>query len=222
MGRSNLILSMKVSQLTQQELIVQVEIAVQAALSIPELTTAFQGSGIDENKIQVGRTLTQEVITWQDRQTGAANNLHVAQTTFRTTKEKINSLYTRHLEVARFLYREDEEMRRTLQLAGARRTRFADWIEQVRTFYARLNVKALAPLGVSGKEINEAKTMISQLAELQVLRNDARRQSQQTTRSKQMAVNDLRAWFRRFVNASEFVCQEDPQLLESMGIVVPS
>ena len=211
---------MKISRLSQQELIMQVEVAVQAALNVSDLTLAFQEAGIDKDKIRVGLTLTQEVTAWQDRQTATANNLRSAQAAFRTAKEKVSTLYARHLEVARFQYRESEERQRTLRLTGARSTRFADWIEQLRTFYTHLNAKSLVPLGVSNQEVNEAKKMLSQLIELQVLRNDARRQAQQTTRAKQLAVNDLRMWFRRFVNAAEFACEEDPQLLESMGVVV--
>lgn len=45
-----------------------------------------------------------------------------------------------------------------------------------------------------------------QMTELQVLRNDVRRQAQGTAYALQMAVLDLRQWFRRFVKAAEFAC----------------
>ncbi|MEM8967652.1 MAG: hypothetical protein AAGE93_14630 [Bacteroidota bacterium] len=213
---------MNVAKLNQKELLVQVDVAVQAALRVPELLQAFQSAGIDENKIKVGLTLTKEVTTWQDRQTTTTNNVRRTQQSFRAAKETINSLYFRHLEAARFLYRDNEEMQYTLQMLGPRQTRYAAWFEQVRTFYNHLDAKALQPFGVPTKEVTEIKKLLEQLAELQVLRNDAKRQAQQTTHYKQMAVNDLRNWFRRFINAAKFACQDNPQLLESMGIVVPA
>ncbi|MEM6842629.1 MAG: hypothetical protein AAF632_10425 [Bacteroidota bacterium] len=213
---------MNVARLNQKELLLQVDIAVQAALKIPELIQAFQAAGIDAEKIKVGLNFTKEVTTWRDRQTASTNNVRRTQQSFRSAKETINSLYYRHLEAARFLHRDNEEMQYTLQLLGPRQTRYAAWFEQVRTFYDYVDVKALQPFGVSAKEVNEIKKLLGQLAELQVLRNDARRQPQQTTHKKQMAVNDLRNWFRRFINAAKFACQDDPQLLESMGIVVPA
>ncbi|WKN43412.1 hypothetical protein [Tunicatimonas pelagia] len=213
---------MKVSKLNQEELLVQVDVAVQAALTVSELTNAFQSGGFDPDKIKVGLTLAKEVTDWQDRQTATANNVRVTQRAYRTAKEMINSLYFRHLEAARFMYRDDEPMKYTLQLPGPRQTRFAAWFEQVRSFYTNVDPKALGPFGVQAKEINEVKKLLDQLSELQVLRNDARRQAQQSTRGKQLAINDLRTWFRRFIDAAKFVCHDDPQLLESMGIVIPS
>ncbi|MEM9672826.1 MAG: hypothetical protein AAF992_09540 [Bacteroidota bacterium] len=213
---------MMVSKLSQQELLVQVDIAVQAALTVPELTQAFKAGGVDTEKVKVGLTLAEEVTMWQDRQTATANTVRNAQRAYRAAKETINALYFRHLEVARFLYRDEENMQYTLQLLGPRQTRYAAWFEQVRAFYSHVDAKALETLGVPTKEVNEVKKLLDKLAELQVLRNDARRMAQQTTRSKQLAVNDLRNWFRRFINAAKFVCQDDPQLLESMGIVVIS
>lgn len=213
---------MKVSALTHRELLVQVDIAVQAVLTVPDLTAAFQASGIETDKVKVGLKLAQEMTIWQDRQTATANNVRNAQRAFRAAKESINALYFRHLEVARFLYRENEDMQYTLQLLGPRQPRYAAWFDQVRAFYTHLDAKALEPHGVLAKEVNEVKKLLNQLAELQVLRNDARRQAQQATQAKQLAVNDLRNWFRRFINAAKFACQDDPQLLESMGIVVVS
>jgi len=213
---------MKVSKLNQKELLVQVDVAVQAALTVPELTKAFQNGGFGPEKIKKGLILAKDVTEWQDRQTATANNVRMTQRAYRTAKEMINSLYFQHLEAARFMYRDDEAMKYTLQLSGPRQTRFAAWFEQVRSFYTNVDPKALGPFGVQAKEVTEVKKLLDQLSELQVLRNDARRQAQQTTRSKQLALNDLRNWFRRFINAAKFVCHDDPQLLESMGIVVPS
>ncbi|MGB3587965.1 MAG: hypothetical protein WBA23_15560 [Tunicatimonas sp.] len=213
---------MKVSKLNQKELLVQVDVAVQAALTVSELTEAFQTGGFGPDKVKAGLALMKEVTIWQDRQTATANNVRVTQRAYRTAKEMINSLYFQHLEAARFMYRGDEAMKYTLQLPGPRQTRFAAWFEQVRTFYTNVDPKALSPFGVQAKEVTEVRKLLDQLSELQVLRNDARRQAQQTTRNKQLALNDLRNWFRHFINAAKFVCHDEPQLLESMGIVVPS
>lgn len=213
---------MKVSKLNQQKLLVQVDVSVQAALTISELAEVFQNGGVGPDKIKTGLTLAKYVTEWQDRQTATANNVRVTQRAYRTAKEMVNSLYFRHLEAARFMYRNDEAMQYTLQLTGSRQTSYAAWFEQVRSFYTNINPKAVSPVGVQPKELNEVKKLLDQLSELQVLRNDARRQAQQTTREKQMALKELRIWFRRFIDAAKFVCQDNPQLLESMGIVVPS
>lgn len=213
---------MNISKLNQRELLVQVDIAVQAALAVPELTQAFQTIGIGTDKVKVGLTLAKEVTDWQNRQTATTNQIRSAQRAYRTAKETIRSLYFRHLEAARFLYRDDEDMQYNLHLLGPRQTRYAAWYDQVRAFYTHIDGKLLEPFNVPAKEVDEVKKLLDKLAQLQVLRNDARRQAQQTTRAKQLAINDLRHWFRRLVNAAKFACEDNPQLLESMGILVPT
>nr|WKN36056.1 hypothetical protein K4G66_27190 [Tunicatimonas sp. TK19036] len=213
---------MKISALTQQELLVQVEVSVKAALTLPELQSALQAIGMSADQVKVGLNLVKEVSTWQTSQTATANNVRQTQKTLRIAKEKVVALYARHLEAARYMFRDEEELQYALQLAGPRHTRYAKWHDQVRAFYNHLPPKALEPLKILDKEINEVKKILEQLPELQVLRNDARRQAQETTHAKQMAIYDLRQWFRRFVKAAEFACQDTPQLLESMGIMVAS
>lgn len=212
---------MKISSLSQSDLLNQVDVSVKAALSIPTLQQTLQDHGLSSEKVKVGLNLVKAVIDSQDRQTATANNARRTQQTFRIAKETIAGLYFRHLEIARFLYREDIDQQETLQLRGARHTRYAGWFEQVRVFYKHLDPQVLESFRVPAKEISEVKKLLTQLTELQVLRNDAKRQAQQVTHQKQLAVNDLRHWFRRFTNAAKFACQDDPQLLESMGIVVP-
>ena len=80
----------------------------------------------------------------------------------------------------------------------------------------------MAQYAVPIHEITEARHLTDRLLELEVLRNNARRQAQQTSQAKQAASLELREWYCRFMRVAKVACEHDPQLLESLGVVVPS
>ncbi|MEQ9441422.1 MAG: hypothetical protein RIG62_20420 [Cyclobacteriaceae bacterium] len=213
---------MKIANLSVKELLHIVDIAVKAALTVPELQKVLKAHSIDEKKMQVGLDLAQKVVVWQDRQDTAQAQTRQSQHTFKDVLRSIKALYRSHRETARFAYREDVAQQQKLGLPGARAARYAEWRNQTEKFYTHLDTKLMAKYGLPAAEITEVKALLSKLSELEVLRNDARRQAQQATYGKRMAVQELRSWFARFMRVARVACTDDPQLLESMGIVVPS
>lgn len=213
---------MKIANLSAKELLHVVDVAIKAALSIPELKKMLSAHSMDDKKIQVGLTLAQEVEVWQEKQEKTQENARQAQKVFKGVQDSIKALYRPHRETARFAYRQDAEQLQKLQLTGTPEVRYAKWFSQMENFYAKVDTKVMAKYGVPTAEITQVKELLSKLSELEVLRNDTKRQAQQTTQRKQVAVKELRAWFSRFMRVARLACIDDPQLLESMGVVVPS
>lgn len=213
---------MNISTLPQKELLHQVDMGVNAVLTIEEVGAALLEQGITPEKAKKGLDLNQEVLNWQKRQEETQLNVTKAQRSLTQVRDSIDAIYRKHRETARFFYRNDEDMLKQLHLAGVKKVRYTEWLDQVQHFYSQVDVNALKSYGILPKEVEEVNKLLAQLTELQVLRNDAKRQAQQVTQAKQKAVAELRQWFRYFIKVAELACHEDPQLLESMGIVVHS
>ncbi|MEK6478413.1 hypothetical protein WJR50_12795 [Catalinimonas sp. 4WD22] len=213
---------MKISSFSQSELTYYVNIAVQAVTTIPELEAAMAEAGLSLEKVKVGNVLSNDVLNWQTKQEDSQINAEKAKRRLNQVRNTIDSIYSKHRTAARFVYREDEDMLKKLQVQGNRKKRYPDWLDQVQQFYKYLDGEVLKPVGILPKEITEVKKLIAQLTELQVLYFDSRRQAQQVTEMKQKAVLKLRQWFRYFISTAELACKDNPQLLEAMGIVVPS
>ncbi|WPP49344.1 hypothetical protein [Catalinimonas niigatensis] len=213
---------MKISSFNQSELTYYVNIGVQAVSTIPELEVAMAEVGLSLEKVKVGNVLSEDVLNWQTKQEETLSNASKAKRHLNQAREAIDSIYTKHRIAARFVYREDEDMLKKLQLQGNRKKRYPDWLDQVQQFYKHLDAEVLKPIGILPKEVTEVKKLIAQLTELQVVRLDSRRQAQQTTEIRQKAVLKLRQWYRHFMSTAELACQDNPQLLEAMGVVVPS
>lgn len=213
---------MKISSFSQSELTYYVNIAVQAVTTIPDLEASMAEAGLSLEKVTVGNVLSNDVLNWQTKQEDAQINADKAKRRLNQVRNTIDSIYSKHRIAARFVYREDEDMLKKLQVQGNRKKRYPDWLDQVQQFYKYLDGEVLKPVGILPKEITEVKKLIAQLTELQVLYFDSRRQAQQVTEMKQKAVLKLRQWFRYFISTAELACKDNPQLLEAMGIVVPS
>lgn len=213
---------MKISSFSQSELTYYVNIAVQAVTTIPDLEAAMAEAGLSLEKVKVGNVLGEDVLNWQTKQEETQINADKAKRRLNQVRNTIDSIYSKHRTAARFVYREDEDMLKKLQVQGNRKKRYPDWLDQVQQFYKYLDGEVLKPVGILPKEITEVKKLIAQLTELQVLYFDSRRQAQQVTEMKQKAVLKLRQWFRYFISTAELACKDNPQLLEAMGIVVPS
>ncbi len=208
---------MRISSFNQKELSYHVEVAVKAVLMVPELEAALNICGLSPDKAKVGLSLKEEVIQWQEKQEACYRNAIQAQRTLGRVRETIDSIYIRHRTAARFVYREDEDMLRKLHLQGSRRKRYTGWLDMVQKFYLHLDAEVVVQFGILPEEVNEVKTLLSQLSQLHVLRNDSRRQAQQATEVKQKAVTKLRHWFRYFISTAELACKDNPYLLEAMG-----
>lgn len=213
---------MKISSLSIEQLLYYVDIAVKAALSVNDIKSRLSEFSVTEEKMQAGLTLAAEVKVWEDRQQKIKIQVRQTQRSLDDARRSIKALYSAHRHAARFVYRQDADQQELLRLKGPIADKHATWRSQVNAFYANADTKTLAKFGVPAAEITEVKELIGKLADLEILRNDARRQAQQATEGKQAVVQELRAWFSRFMRTARLACSDQPQLLESMGVVVPS
>ncbi|MEQ9443811.1 MAG: hypothetical protein RIG62_32525 [Cyclobacteriaceae bacterium] len=211
----------KVSK-SQTYLLYRVQVTTEAVLSVPELQEVFSQHTYQEKKVQEGQQLRARVKELQNKQELSQRNAQKAQRTLQQAKEAMQSLYVDHLETARFVYRRDKEMQKKLLLSGSRKRQYTAWLGQVKQFYQHIDAEMMAKYDVPTHEIKEARRLIKRLLELEVLRNDARRQAQQASQVKQCAFMELREWYCRFMRVAKIACEHDPQLLESMGVIVPS
>lgn len=211
----------KVSK-SQAYLLYRVQVTTEAALRVPELQEVLKQYNFPSKKVRVGQQLLQNVKGLQAQQELLQKKAQKAQQNLRDARTAMQLLYASHLEIARFVYRKDQEMQNRLDLNGSRARQYNAWLEQVKRFYHNINAEEVAKYDLPDTEIRLAQEKIDELLTLEVLRNDARRQAQQASKAKQEAFLALREWYYRFMRVSKVACEYNPQLMESLGVVVPS
>lgn len=211
----------KVSK-SQAYLLYRVQITTEAALTVPELQEALAQYTYHSQKVEEGKQLREKVRKLQMKQELTHDDALKMQQMLQEAKETLQVLYIDHLETARFIYRHNEEMQRKLLLTGSRKRQYTHWLAQVKRFYQNIEDDTMKRYDVPVEQINEARQLIDHLLELEVSRNDARRKAQQASQAKQAAFQQLREWYCRFMRVAKIACEHDQQMLESLGIAVPS
>lgn len=221
LSHSSFPLMKKVSK-SQAYLLYRVQVTTEAALTVPELQEVLKQYNFPAKKVLVGQQLLSNVKELQAQQELLQKKAKKAQQTLRDARIAMQSLYASHLEITRFVYRKDEEMQKKLDLNGSRARQYNAWLDQVKKFYYNIDAERLTNYDLPISEITLARDNINNLLTLEVQRNDARRRAQQASQIKQEAFLTLREWYYHFMRVSKVACEYDPQLMESLGVVVPS
>ena len=139
--------------------------------------------------------------------------------------EELKTLYKEHLTVARFAFRNDTYLQGQLELKGSRKSDWAGWLEQVSDFYSKAEALALPALkkqGITADEIAQGKAMAQALMAQYEERKSNKGAAQSSTKKRDEVLKAIDQWVSNFKKVAKVALQDDPQLLEVLGIVVPS
>ena len=105
--------------------------------------------------------------------------------------------------------------------------RRADWIRQASIFYTRLldspdMMVEMAAFGQTVEKVEEGKTAVNHVITLDGIQQKAIADAQSATRQRTEAWAAARQWMSTAVKLAPFALSDNPQLMESLGIVVPS
>ncbi|MGD1891419.1 MAG: hypothetical protein ACFB15_12610 [Cyclobacteriaceae bacterium] len=204
-----------------QDFLHKVALGLDKAQTIPELKVPLAAYGYDDKGLVAGVKLHEKVITLQADQGEARSLAKEATATFQQAREGMESLYRRHVAIARFVFEEDSVAWEKLQLDGKRQRTIAGIQWQAKMFYTHLlddYVEAVALLGLSKKEIQESIKLLDNLVSLQSLQEQAKKRSQTLTQMKNEALENLVVWWRRFTKSAQLALESQPQYLETLNL----
>lgn len=129
--------------------------------------------------------------------------------------------------MVKVLSRSDKDLQNRLGLQNGKVYAIEQWIEAATDFYNRLLnepdfIASLAKFKVTADQLNAEKTAIDSLKQL---RNQAvveKGQAQEATRLRNEKLDELDDYCTELKVVAEIALEEQPQLLEKLGIVVPS
>jgi hypothetical protein len=137
----------------------------------------------------------------------------------------LKAMYMEHLTIARFAFRNVTYLQGQLELKGGRKTDWAGWVEQVGDFYTKAEALALPALkkqGISAEEIAQGKAMAQALTAAYEDKKSTKGDAQLATKKRDEVLKTIDRWVSSFKKVAQVALQDDPQLLEVLGMVVPS
>ena len=165
--------------------------------------------------------LHDEVIALQAGLSEARSLAKEATATFQQAREGLESLYRRHVAMARFAFADDAVAWEKLQLDGKRQRTIAGLQWQAKIFYTHLSddyVDAVAPYSLNIQEIQESIKLLDNLISLQSLQEQAQNRSETLTQMKNEALENLVVWWRRFTKSAQLAFESQPQYLATLNL----
>ncbi len=206
-----------------------VEILEAAALIVdnvqndPELQKKLAAFGFPPKHIQEGIALRQHALMMQETKDSHYNEKWAISRQINHDVESVIGAFKNHVKLARIGYWNEP-----VYLHGLKIKRFAkgNWplIRQAQHFYTQLllNPVPMEALGIVLPVLEQAQAGVDALLETKRKRTRKKGVAQDSTREKQKAFQELKAWVVECHKAIRFAFRDKPQLLESFGIPVSS
>lgn len=202
------------------------QVAIDNALGDATLQQYLAAYGYDTERMQAGKQLYERALSLCHRQQAAYGEQYAATDALNAARAEANDVYMRHLRVARIAFKEDDDAQQQLALAGRRERALAGWIVQVRQFYTNAlgdeEVRAaLGQFGITSDALEAGLALVDGVAAAKARQQRRKGDALDATEARNEALRALDEWMRDFTAIARVALEEEPQLLEMLGIVVP-
>lgn len=183
--------------------------------------------GYDAAKISEGKAVlaaTQQAYNFNKQEDQESVAARVA---FNKIFDQVWDTFKLNYKKAQVVFRNDEVVKSNLMLFGSMPRQYAKQMEKMSLFYERIQAdpaiqSKLATLATSAEDITAA---VAALAEAKAARNTYQNEigeSQNATKVKNAAFEAIENWMDDFYAVAKIAMEDQPQLLESLGVFVRS
>jgi hypothetical protein len=215
------------SKMTNDEILIHGAVLINNSLSDEQIQTAVAGYGYTAEKLNTGKQLLTEAETLNRNQTAEYGEQRQAQNAYDEEKYAANQLYIKELRIARVALKNDVQAIKTLGLEGRRKKAIADWIQQALNFYRLLlnNEEWTATMANFGQTTEILTTGLEKVEAVSALYESLKKETgeaQNATILRNEQFAELTDWLGDYDEIAAIALEDQPQLLEKLGIVVKS
>ena len=199
-------------------------ILIENSTTHPVVQKKLTDFGITPKVLKEGKALAEQLTTFQRQVKTLYGYQYEATKTLNADYVALKGVYEQHLTLARLACKDQPGLQSSLGLKGARAHRRAEWTEQVANFYDKLTQQPqiVERFGVTLAELEQAQAMVAAFEEVQRTQTQKKGEAQRNTRQRNEARKKLQKWVKGFKNIAQLALQEDEELLETLGIIVPN
>ncbi|MEQ9443280.1 MAG: hypothetical protein RIG62_29855 [Cyclobacteriaceae bacterium] len=198
-------------------------IAITNTLASEDIQKRLNGFGFNQRRMQDGNGLLDQVTQLTALQEDKYGAYYDSTDAFYQELEQIKERHRRHRKVALIAYEGNRSMALKLRLKGETK-KITDTIDRISTFYDTLakDSSGIAAYGITPEEIAQTRAMIQSMIDLRSQQIARKGEAQHATQQRDQALRQLNNWMKDFRYAARFALRDEPQLLEVVGIKVPS
>lgn len=213
------------SKMTKDEVLLKGGIMINNSLNDESILTSVSLYGYTAEKITVGKQLLSNADAVKSVQVKEQGEMQQAQSNYDNEKAAANKEYMKHLSVARIVFKTNVQAIKTLELGGKRAVRIAEWIQQGRNFYKAILANAewlamMAEFGQTSEILNAALEKLETVSTLLETLKKETGEAQNATVVRDEKFAELIEWLSDYEEIASIALEDQPQLLEKLGVVV--
>lgn len=202
-------------------------VAIDNALSNAQIQQYLEEYGYSLERIEAGKILYQAALAAQQRQKLEYGDQIGATETLDRAWETARRTYGRFVKIARIALKDDLGAMAQLGLNGRRKETLAGWLFQARQFYNSAlgspNIlAAMEEFGISKTKLEAGQAQMQAVEAANLAQEKERGEAQAATKARDIAFDKLGDWLSDFLAIARIALEDDPQLLEMMGVQVAS
>jgi hypothetical protein len=209
--------------LRPDELLRLYSVSLTNAQSDDGIGQAMSGYGYGKDRIGEGVGLHARVVDLYARQKKEFGEQLEASAALKEVFEKADAAYVTSCKIARIAFENDPNAAAALMLSGTRSKLISLWFKQADTFYRNIlqNADFLAKMGEYGytsEKLSEEYSLVQEVMAANARHKKEMGESQEATKVRDAAMENLEAWMSRFYRIAKIACAEHDQWLEKLGI----
>ncbi|MFA8436714.1 MAG: hypothetical protein ACEPOZ_19560 [Marinifilaceae bacterium] len=197
------------------------------SVRIAEIKNKLALYGYNEEKLTILTTLLQEVEGLTDTQAREYGEQYAATEQVTLAHKTAHKVYMKHVKLARILFEDDLAAYGALGLQGRRKDTMSGWLRQASSFYNNLlanetYITALASFNCPLESLTQGKDFVEAVATALEEQDRERGEARKATRVRDEKLELLDSEMSRLLKVLGIAFEEDPEILEQLGITVAS
>lgn len=201
-------------------------VAIENTLSNKVILDALSVYGYSNKRFKEGLSLLEDAETKHTNQKREYGEQFSATDALEAAIALTNSVYMRHVKIARVALRDQRGSWQTLQINGRRQKSYSGWIKQATVFYSNaVNDKGiltqLTKFGITEEILNNGLVAVQDVEKKLAQQLREMGEAQEATAIRDEAFDKIEDWISDFIAVSRVALEENPQMLETIGVVEP-
>ena len=205
----------------------QAQLAIDNSLNNPQILAAVKDFGYTTERLNQGKTLYNALAAAQLETSSESGEQISASETVQAQWETAKKSYMRLVKVSRVALKKDGGAIAQLALSGKRKESLSGWLSQANQFYQNALsspaiLKALKEFGITDKKLKAGLEAVKAVEAANLVQEKEKGEAQAATQKRDAALDAMQDWLSDYLAIAKVALEEEPQLLEGLGVLVRS
>ena len=202
----------------------EAQLAIDNSLNNPQILAAVKDFGYGTERLNQGKALYNALAAAQLEKSSESGEQISASEAVQAQWEMAKKSYMRLVKVARVALKKEGGAIAQLALSGKRKESLSGWLSQANQFYQNALsspaiLKALKEFGITDKKLKAGLKEIEAVEAANLVQEKEKGEAQAATKRRDAALDAMQDWLSDYLAIAKVALEEEPQLLEGLGVL---